>query len=132
LDRESKKQEPEIPAWRHIAMETKSRILQISVFYKNNLPGGVGLTLGEPFDLDEVMKTITTANDAMWVEAAASNGLRALISDLRAQLTGIGQKGQRSLTDALLAIGNVYLLEKHGHMKIDDWNGLLIAHRYDT
>jgi hypothetical protein len=110
-------------------MDTKRRIWQISVFYKNKLPSGVGLTLCQPLDLDHLMETITTANDAMWAEAAASNTLPALIRDLRAQLTGIGQAAQRSLTHGLLALGNVYLLEKHGRMKTDDWNGLSIIYR---
>jgi hypothetical protein len=113
-------------------MDTKKRIWQISVFYKNKLPGGVGLTLREPLDLDHMMKTITTANDAMWAEAVESNTLRTLIRDMHAQLAGIGQEPQRSLTHALLALGNVYLLEKHGRMEIDEGNGLSIFHRYDT
>ena len=37
-------------------MDTKKRIWQISVFYKNKLPGGVGLTLCEPLDLDHIME----------------------------------------------------------------------------
>jgi hypothetical protein len=110
-------------------MSTKNEILQLSAFYNNDLPGGVGVTLGrDNADLDELMKTISTYNDAMWAEAAAISSLPELTSDLRSQLNAIGKKAQLGFTDALLTIGNVYILEKHGRMKTDNWNGLSLCY----
>lgn len=106
------------------------RLIQISVFFRNDKEGGIGLTLTEACgDLDFIMETIQTAYNVMWQEAYKTGSIPQLIRDLRVQLGIIGyMKEKLCLAQASIVIGNVFLLEHHGYMISDEYNGLQLAY----
>jgi hypothetical protein len=105
-----------------------SRILQISVFYKNDDPNGFGFSLGEEFgDLDFIYQTTVTQYEIEYREAVHQSSVNALTQDMFRQLDTIGQTKVSSLEAVLIALGNVYILERYQFLKSDDFNGLLIA-----
>lgn len=97
-------------------------ILQISAFYMNDQPGGVGITLSE--NCDEVWNAIENSYRQMWVDAVEADKERELVGELFAQLNAIGQKDQATTADALVVLGNVWLLEQNHYLEPDDFNGM--------
>jgi hypothetical protein len=66
------------------------KLLQISAFYKNDIPEGLGITVTEEFcDLDEFMQVIKFNYDLMWIESQKDSDLPNLIQLLRDQLLAI-------------------------------------------
>jgi hypothetical protein len=101
------------------------RILQISVFFRNDQPNGFGYTFDLP-NLDDVWNTVKTNYDLMWADEPDPK--LELIEHLTAQLEEICRRPapSRTLQDAILALGNVYLLTTKGIMPSDEFNGILI------
>jgi hypothetical protein len=106
------------------------KLIQISAFWKNNVPEGLGITLDDSFgDLDEFMQIIEVHYDLMWSETEKANDLPNLIQLLRDQLLAIASdKPLYDLSAISMIIGNVYLLEQHGQMITDEFNGLQLAY----
>ncbi len=106
------------------------KLLQISAFYKNDQPGGIGITLDDGFcDLDEFMKIIEVHYDLMWDETQKANDLPNLIQMLRDQLAAIADnKPHYDYAAVSMIVGNVYLLEQHGQMLSDEFNGLQLIY----
>jgi hypothetical protein len=107
-----------------------TRLVAISAFYKNDRPEGIGISIDESFgNLDNLLDILTASYNAMWDECQAEGSLPALIGDLRSQLTGIGSsKPHYGIAEVSIIIGNIYLLEKHGQMVTDEFNGLQLAY----
>lgn len=104
------------------------RILQISVFYRNNVPSGFGYSFDyQPPTLNHIWETITTQGDAMWADEPGDK--TALVELLTQQLEAIAAKPERSrsFADVLLALMNVYVLEKAGVLHSDEYNGIVVA-----
>ena len=108
------------------------RLVQVSAFYRNDKPEGVGVSLFEDFDypyLDDVFNGIKSNYDEMWKQSVYESDTRKLINELVAQLDAIGSsKRELSISQAALVIGNVYLLEKLGELVSDKFNGLWLAY----
>ena len=108
-----------------------SKIIQLSAFYRNDKPDGVGVTLTEELgDLDHAFWQLRDSYDAMWREELDNATTATLVADLLGQLDEIGQnKSHLELPMALLVIGNVWLLEKIGALKADEFNGIQLIVR---
>jgi hypothetical protein len=106
------------------------KLIQISAFYKNDHPNGIGITLTEEFgDLDQFLEIIQTSYKAMWQESEQNSELPTLILELRGQLISLGlKKGDIGIHAGSIVIGNVWLLESHGQMITDEFNGLQLAY----
>lgn len=108
------------------------RIIQLSVFYRNDRPDGFGFTLlNEDANLDFVWATLKENYTLMWREAVVDGTEADLILGLKSQLEAvIRTKGTLTMTDPLLymAIGNVWLLIEIGELAEDDFNGLMYAY----
>lgn len=108
------------------------KLVQMSAFYKNDKPNGVGLTLTEEFaNLDHILFHITTSYDLMYREAVQTSNLKRLVADLFDQLDAIGAKPKDHHiddVDLVLVVGNVYLLERYKFLKGDEYNGLQLAY----
>jgi hypothetical protein len=106
------------------------RLMQISAFYKNDSPKGLGLTLTEDAgDLNRIISVLQEHWDLMWRESVANSESGQLVNDLRGQLNALsGSKDELSFEQGLLVIGNVYLLEKTGSLKPDEYNGLQLVY----
>jgi hypothetical protein len=109
------------------------KLIQLSAFYRNDRPDGIGITLNRDFgNLDSMLEILQATYTLMWTEAQASNGLPELISDLRDQLDCVArQKPSYSIQSVCLVIGNVWALEHFGQLKTDDVNGLFLAYAED-
>lgn len=108
------------------------KLIQLSAFYKNDQPNGVGLTLTEEFgDLDLLFSSIRDGWDGMWLRAVHYGSTGALVRSLHEHLDEIGQSGKPigTLITACRVIGDIYLLERVGELKSDEYNGLLLAYR---
>jgi hypothetical protein len=108
------------------------RLVQVSAFYRNDEPDGVGVSLFEDFDdpyLDEVFNGIKSNYDKMWRVAVFESDTRKLIDELKGQLESIGSANKEvSVAKAAIVIGNVYMLEKLGELVPDEYNGLWLAY----
>ena len=107
---------------------TTTKLQAISVFYRNDQPNGIGLTLTDAFGpLERVIDTLADHYELMYREAVQRSELRQLIKDLFGQLDHFSSpenKNRLKLKDILLVIGNVILLEKYGFIKADEFNGM--------
>lgn len=105
---------------------------QVSVFYKNDQPNGIGFTLTDAFGpLENVIDTLEQHYEQMYREAVQQSELQALIKDLFDQLDYFSrpeQKKNLQLKDMLIVIGNVMLLQKYGFIKPDEFNGMQYAY----
>ena len=105
-------------------------LLSISAFWKNNLPNGIGLTLTDELPLDTILREITTNYDLMLRQSIAESETGQLTKDLIAQLEFIGRnKKPLGFEMALMAVGNIWLLEKMGVLVEDEFNGLQLVYR---
>ncbi len=105
------------------------KLIQISTFYRNDKPNGVGVTLPRELgDLDKVLNDLTTNYDLMWRQSVYESDTAQLVMDLIQQLEAIGMTKDFTIHLGLLAVGNVYLLEKVGHLKPDEFNGLQLVY----
>lgn len=102
-----------------------TKILQISAFWKNDQPGGVGVTLRE--NCDSIWPVIEENYRAMWVEAVENDQEAALVHDMFAQLEAVGRKEHPTDFDSILVLGNVWLLEQNGYIQPDEYNGMQFA-----
>lgn len=110
----------------------RRRLVSLSAFWRNNHRQGVGITLTEDFgDLDEVLQIITSNYELMYREAVRESEVAELVSDLFAQLEAIGLADKSKpmpIHNVLLAIGNIWLLEKYAFLRSDEFNGLLLGY----
>jgi hypothetical protein len=106
------------------------RLIGISAFYKNDRPGGIGISIDESFgNLDDMLVILQASYNAMWAECQENGSLPDLINDLRAQLVEIGlKKPDYTLDTVAIVIGNVWCLENRGHMISDEFNGLQLVY----
>jgi len=109
------------------------KLIQISAFWKNDKPNGIGLTLTDDLPLDSILQEIQTNYDLMWRQSVIESETATLVRDLFAQLEFIGKnKKPLGMELALMALGNIWLLENFGFIKPDEFNGLFLAHISDS
>jgi hypothetical protein len=105
------------------------KLIQISAFFRNDKSNGIGLTLPRELgDLDKVLLELITSYDLMWRQSVYESETAQLVTELVQQLEAIGSTKDFTLHLGLLAVGNVYLLEKVGHLKSDEFNGLQLVY----
>jgi hypothetical protein len=106
------------------------QLIQISAFWRNDKEDGIGVTLTQDLgDLDQVVAILKVSYDAMWRDAVYQSTTVPLVDDLVSQLRTIGRsKPHVKLETSFLVIGNVYLLEKTGFLKPDEFNGLQLLY----
>ena len=109
---------------------TTKRLIQISAFYKNDKPTGIGISIDQSFgNLDDLLIILTASYNAMWAECQENGSLPDLISDLRLQLLEMGEtRPHYGIEEMSLIVGNIYLLEKMGQMVTDEFNGLQLVY----
>jgi hypothetical protein len=112
-------------------------ILQASFFWKNDQPGGIGITFGPPtftpedlqrmFD-GEISKNFIKHSD----QALGSN----IVNDMLLQLSAIGQRVARNegVTQrlAILASLNILWLSSRGFIPKDEFNGVQFVYQTRT
>jgi hypothetical protein len=108
------------------------KLILLSAYYRNDIPQGLGVTLTDlEGDLDDAFSVLKESYDAMWKEAVRDSNSGQLVVDLYEQLNDLIQIRHRRplrLKEALLAIGNIYLLEKICELKPDEFNGLMYGY----
>jgi hypothetical protein len=107
------------------------RLVQVSAFWKNDQPNGIGITIDESFgNLDDLLTILQASYNAMYEECRLQGSLPDLINDLRSQLTEIGLNKpiEDSLDTVCIIIGNIWTLESRGLMVTDEFNGLFLAY----
>lgn len=106
-------------------------LFQISVFWRNDQPDGIGVTISEEaftVPLTDIMDEIMENYWNMWVEAENEGNTEELVSDLLAQLRSASEIRQRlDISDAVWLIGSIWLLERVGRIKSDEYNGCLFG-----
>ena len=111
--------------------EAKRTLFQISVFWRNDQPDGIGVTLTHDFgDLDLIFNTISEQWDEMYREAVYHDSTETLVRDLFVQLEQLRHvhRGAIDFQSVGILIGNIYLLEKLGRLPKNDFNGVLLAY----
>lgn len=104
-------------------------LMQISAFYRNDQPNGIGITLTNDLPLDTILLELRTNYDLMWRQSTFESEQAQLTKDLFGQLEFIGRnKKPLGMHLALMAIGNIYLLEKIGALEGDEFNGLQLIY----
>lgn len=108
------------------------KILQASFFWKNDTPGGLGLTLREPeFTPDELTRMFSGENITRYFcDSDAELGSGLVVSYL-AQLAAISAEAkekQLSLQKVMLAALNIMYLADRGFIPNDEFNGPLIVY----
>ena len=105
------------------------KLIQISAFYRNDKPNGVGVTLPRELgDLDKVLADLTTSYNLMWRQSVYESETAQLVTELVQQLEAIGTTKDFTFRLGLLAVANIWLLEKIGHLKSDEFNGLQLIY----
>lgn len=105
-------------------------LVSVSAYFRNDKTGGVGVTITQeafaPGRLEPSIQELFESWSAMWDEAKENDGVDALVQDLFSQLNAIGRKpvAERTDHDLLLSLGNVYLLEREGYIRSDEFNGI--------
>lgn len=106
-------------------------LFQISAFWRNDQPDGIGVTITEEaftVPLTDVMDEIMENYWQMWIEAQAQGATDELVSDLVAQLTAASWRRESlGIRDAVCVIGNIWLLERVGYIEADEYNGCVFA-----
>lgn len=106
-------------------------LFQISAFYQNDKPDGIGVTITEEafaVPLTETMADIMESYWKMWLEAEEEGKTEELVSDLLAQLSHASENQQKlEISDTAWVIGNIWLLERVGAIKADEYNGCLFG-----
>jgi len=98
------------------------RVLMVSAYYKNDQPGGLGVTLKFPVDVPEGMSGV-----------AFCRGLEACLPEYDKLTVGEVLEGLRALGEARLdrreaaaeAIMGVHWLQVRRHLAVDEYNGTL-------
>jgi hypothetical protein len=106
-------------------MPKHKRLIQISAFWKNDKPGGLGVSYTENVDvLFEIMRA----------QVAAYNTFDrpTIIADLQSQMEEYRQErlNGRTIPDDMLVIlvANIMFLEEVGALAADEFNGMMYAY----
>lgn len=107
------------------------RLLQVSAFYRNDKRDGIGVTIThEAFTvpLTEIIDDIMESYWKMWKEAEEQEKTEELVGDLFGQLNHASKNREKlKMVDAAWVIGNIWLLERIGAIKADEYNGCLFG-----
>lgn len=95
-------------------------VTSISAFWKNDVPGGIGLTFR--FGDRENGNRMLAGLEATLADYDRNATPEAIVAQLEAW-------GGTSLSmeQKYVAVANVYWLERRGHLKSDDFNGVLVV-----
>jgi hypothetical protein len=119
--------------WRIIM--SKPRLYEISAFYKNDKPGGLGFTIRnfDPEFGDNLIKYIGSyEND--WKSAKKKEHDKIIefyFSQLDQIATAIAGGWEKEVTAKgyeILAIANICFLENHGFIRTDEYNGCIFLY----
>jgi hypothetical protein len=108
-------------------------LISISAHYQGDGPNGLNVSVGDAdcADLDAMFQELRSGWDRMWRSAVYRQTTYQLVQDLVGQLERLGSRPRPkrlSTEDALLAIANIDLLERIGHLKPDDFNGMMLVY----
>jgi hypothetical protein len=108
-------------------------LISISAHYQGDRPNGLNVSVrGADFaDLGALFQELRSGWDRMWRNAVYRQTTSRLVQDLVGQLERLGARPRStrlSPEDALLAIANIDLLERIGHLKPDDYNGMMLIY----
>lgn len=106
-------------------------LFQISAFWRNDQPDGIGVTITEEVftvPLTDVMDEIMEIYWKMWTEAEEQGQTEELVSELLGQLNHASENRQKlEISDTAWVIGNIWLLERVDAIKADEYNGCLFG-----
>lgn len=110
-------------------METK--LLEFAAFYKNNLPGGVGINIKEGKN-PEIFKKEVDNIIRLWMDAYNKEDDKAgLLDTYEEQLRSYGanlrtQRGSEEVANFWpVMLGNIHVLVVSGRIPSDEYNGVI-------
>lgn len=103
-------------------------IIQASFFWKNDQPGGIGLTFGLPdFTPNQLEEMFVGESLKTYLRNSDKELGTNVVSDYLAQLQSIGEKkakgGELTITQGILAALNIMWLVERGFIPNDEFNG---------
>ena len=106
-----------------------AKVVSVCAFYKSDQPGGFcHMVHGD--DADQVWRIIADVANKGWEEETAKGTgeehTRSLLEQLEAVAAGQALDGMTLEQSRLLMVANIYLLEKHGRIPSDEFNGILM------
>ena len=105
-------------------------VQMISAHYLGDRPDGLNMKFGERdgLDLQDLMARLRKVTDTQWRTAVYHSATATHLAGLLGQLDRIRMKpvGSRSNEEVLLAISIIDLLQRIGHLKPDEFNGILL------
>jgi hypothetical protein len=103
------------------------KIIQASFFWKNDQPGGIGLTFGPPSFSPEQLEEAFNGEIVKTYLRESDQALgTSLVDDYLAQLSAIGQakqQGRLTMKMGILAALNIIWLTERGFLAQDEFNG---------
>jgi len=122
--------EARMPPFEGQFMKNQVKLISVAVFYRNNAPGGIGLMF-KLFNrkLRDQFKHTTDLYDKAWAESNAMDKAD-LIKLYFDQLNQHGAMDAASRSDEWdwLMVVNIWFLEKHGHLRPDEFNGCMFTY----
>jgi hypothetical protein len=105
-------------------------VVAISAFYDAQAPDGINAFFRSSnwADLREHLKVLREGADQLWQRSVDRAETSILVAALESELTDLRAKAREtwSQADFIMAIVTVDLLERTGHLKTDDHNGVLL------
>lgn len=112
-------------------MKSKKKILFcVAGFYRNDIPGGIGIVfklLND--DLRKGFSSTTNIYEKTWAKSN-SKQKEALVKLYFDQLQEYGTFDESSKTASLdfLMVVNIWFLERYGYLKSDEYNGCILSY----
>jgi hypothetical protein len=104
----------------------QGKLVQASFFWKNDKPGGIGLTFGPPgFTSDELTFMFTGPRVAEYMRDSDKELGTRVVQDYLGQLSAIAAMPRPSLKFSYLAALNIMWLTERGFIPNDEYNGPL-------
>jgi hypothetical protein len=110
------------------------RLIHVSAHYKGDQDDGltIRLTPAQEQDLAPILTEVRQYADRIWRAAADSGTTAELIRELESQLRAfvVSRRRQGSLSDddRMSALAHIDLLERVGHLRSDEYNGVVLMY----
>jgi len=106
------------------------KLIAISAFYNARAHDGIRLRIQSPEwdDVGDLLEVLRAERNAVWQAAASRAATAALVVAIERQLAELRARPPSpwSKEDSFMALANIDLLERTGHLKPDEYNGLML------
>jgi hypothetical protein len=111
------------------ALLNEAGLYSISGFWRNDTPLGLAITITEdsvPVPLESIWNDVMVKWEQMW---EVEEDKDVLVNDLFSQLEAIAADSSETLSaeHAMMALANIWLLERYGYIGTDEHNGMVYA-----